>query len=139
MRDTSNDIWNDNDGEEDEAPRRGSRLRRFGIFFLILAAVLAVVIVAAYRDGTGFDALQRLFSYGSGESAAEVRYDYDASDNNRFAVLDSSLVVLSDTKLQILGKDGQEIWSTAVRMTAPALSTGGGRAVAYFPDAAAKG
>ena len=124
MRDTSNDIWNDNDGEEDEAPRRGSRLRRFGIFFLILAAVLAVVIVAAYRDGTGFDALQRLFSYGSGESAAEVRYDYDASDNNRFAVLDSSLVVLSDTKLQILGKNGQEIWSTAVRMTAPALSTG---------------
>ena len=131
MRDTSNDIWNDNDGEEDEAPRRGSRLRRFGIFFLILAAVLAVVIVAAYRDGTGFDALQRLFSYGSGESAAEVRYDYDASDNNRFAVLDSSLVVLLDTKLQILGKNGQEIWSTAVRMTAPALSTGGGRAVAY--------
>ena len=61
MRDTSNDIWNDNDGEEDEAPRRGSRLRRFGIFFLILAAVLAVVIVAAYRDGTGFDALQRLY------------------------------------------------------------------------------
>ena len=57
MADTTNDIWNDNDGEEDEAPRKGGRLRRFGIFFLVLAAVLGVVLVAAYRDGTGFDAL----------------------------------------------------------------------------------
>ena len=40
MADTTNDIWNDNDGEEDEAPRKGGRLRRFGIFFLVLAAVL---------------------------------------------------------------------------------------------------
>ena len=88
MADTMNDIWNDNDGEEDEAPRKGGRLRRFGIFFLVLAAVLGVVLVAAYRDGTGFDALRRMFSYGSGEeSTAEAQYDYDASDSNRFAVL----------------------------------------------------
>ena len=46
MADTTNDIWNDNDGEEDEAPRKGGRLRRFGIFFLVLAAVLGVVLVA---------------------------------------------------------------------------------------------
>ena len=45
MADTTNDIWNDNDGEEDEAPRKGGRLRRFGIFFLVLAAVLGVVLV----------------------------------------------------------------------------------------------
>ncbi|MFR4086363.1 MAG: hypothetical protein ACLT1A_00130 [Dysosmobacter sp.] len=73
MADTTNDIWNDNDGEEDEAPRKGGRLRRFGIFFLVLAAVLGVVLVAAYRDGTGFDALRRLFSYGSGEERALLR------------------------------------------------------------------
>lgn len=132
MADTTNDIWNDNDGEEDEAPRKGGRLRRFGIFFLVLAAVLGVVLVAAYRDGTGFDALRRLFSYGSGEeSTAEAQYDYDASDSNRFAVLGDSLVVLSDTKLQVLARGGEEIWSTSVRMSAPALETGGGRAVAY--------
>ena len=49
MADTTNYIWNDNDGEEDESPRKGGRLRRFGIFFLVLAAVLGVVLVAAYR------------------------------------------------------------------------------------------
>ena len=132
MRDTSNDIWNDDDGAEDEAPRKGGRLRRFAIFFLILAAVLAVVIVAAYRDGTGFDALQRLFSYGGGtETTEETGYRYDASDSNRFAVLGNSLVVLSDTKLQVLGRNGEEFWSTSVGMSAPALEAGGGRAVAY--------
>ena len=132
MRDTTNDIWNDDDGAEDEAPRKGGRLRRFAIFFLILAAVLAVVIVAAYRDGTGFDALQRLFSYGGGtETTEETGYRYDASDSNRFAVLGNSLVVLSDTKLQVLGRNGEEFWSTSVGMSAPALEAGGGRAVAY--------
>ena len=112
MRDTTNDIWNDNDGEEEETPRKRGRFRRFGIFFLILAAVLAVVIVAAYRDGTGFDALKRLFSYGGGsEVTEETGYHYDASDSNRFAVLGDSLVVLSDTKLQVLGQNGEELWS----------------------------
>ena len=132
MRDTTNDIWNDNDGEEEETPRKRGRFRRFGIFFLILAAVLAVVIVAAYRDGTGFDALKRLFSYGGGsEVTEETGYHYDASDSNRFAVLGNSLVVLSDTKLQVLGRNGEELWSTSVGMSAPALETGGDRAVAY--------
>ncbi len=40
-------------------------------------------------------------------------------------------MVLSDTKLQVLARGGEEIWSTSVRMSAPALETGGGRAVAY--------
>ena len=131
MADTTNDIWNDNDGEEEPSARKG-RFRRFGIFFLILVLVLGVVIVAAWRDGTGFDALHRFFSYGGGEEGvSEIRYDYDDSDSNRFAVLGETLVVLSDTKLQLLGQDGQEIWSTPVRMRAPALETGGGYAVAY--------
>ena len=130
MSDTTNDIWNDNDGEE-EAPRKGGRMRRFWIFFLILAAVLGVVVVAAYRDGTGFDALRRLFAYGGAEAAGEVRYQYNESENNRFAVLGNSLVVLSDTELRVLGEDGEEVWSTPVKMSAPALATGGGCAVAY--------
>ena len=53
MADTTNDIWNDNDGEEDEAPRKGGRLRRFGIFFLVLAAVLGVVLVRSEERRVG--------------------------------------------------------------------------------------
>ena len=126
MAETRNDIQN---GEE-KRRRRGL----WGLlgFLLILLAVLAVVVLAAYRDGTGFDVLRRYLHYGGSESAGgEVVYRYDASGSNRFAVLGSRLVVLSDTALRVLDEHGGEVWSTPVRMTAPALTQCGGRAVAY--------
>ena len=36
-------------------------------FVLMLAAVLLVVLFAAYRDGTGFDILRRYLHYGRPE------------------------------------------------------------------------
>ena len=131
MADTTKDIWNDNDGEDEEKkPRR--KLRGCLIFFLTLVAVLGVVVFAAYRDGTGFDALRRYLNYGSVEKAGgESVYDYDASASNRFAALGDRLVVLADTRLCVLNDSGGEVWSTAVNMSAPALHSGGGKAVAY--------
>ena len=131
MTERTKDIWNDNDGEE--APRsRRSRLKTFLIFFATLAGVLVVVLVAAYRDGTGFDVLRRYFNYGSVEKAGgETVYDYDASATNRFAVLGDHLVVLSSTSLELLDPDGGTVWSASEKMEAPALESGGGRAVAY--------
>ncbi len=129
MADTK-DIWNDNDGEE-AAPRRHP-LRKFLAFFCTLAVVLAVVVLAAYRDGTGFDVLRRYFNYGGAEKAGgDTVYDYDASPSNRFALLGDHLVVLSSTALRVLDQNGGEVWSTPVKMEAPALAVGGGRAAAY--------
>ena len=130
MADTTRDIWNDNDGEEEKKPRR--KLRGFLLFLLTLVAVLGVVMFAAYRDGTGFDVLRRYLNYGGAEKAgSEAVYNFDASSSNRFAVLGDRLVVLSDTRLRVLNASGGEVWSTAVSMTAPALESGGGKAVAY--------
>ena len=132
MADTTKDIWNDNDGEEEEKKPRRKKLRGFLVFLLTLVAVLGVVVFAAYRDGTGFDVLRRYLNYGSVEKAGgESVYDYDASASNRFAALGDRLVVLSDTRLRILNASGGEVWSTAVNMSAPALHSGGGKAVAY--------
>lgn len=131
MADTTRDIWNDNDGEE-EKPKKRHALRGFLVFFLTLVVVLAVVLLAAYRDGTGFDVLRRYLNYGSVEKVGgEVYYEYDASAQNRFAALGETLVVLSETSLRVLDQNGEEVWSTPVNMAAPALSQGGGRAVAY--------
>ena len=124
----THDIWNDDDGAEERPRKKGSRLRRFLLFFLALVIVLAVVLVAAWRDGTGFDALYRYVSYGGSQDES---YTYDASSSNRFAVLGDRLVVLSDTSLRLLSQGGEEVWSVQVKMSAPALSSGGGRAVAY--------
>ncbi len=107
-------------------------VRSFLSFLLMLAVVLLVVLLAAYRDGTGFDILRRYLHYGRAEQAGgETVYHYDASSKNRFALLGESLAVLSDASLSLYNSAGQEIWSAPVTMTAPALVSGGGRAVAY--------
>lgn len=131
MANTTKDIWNDDDGEE-QRPKKRRKLPGILLFFLTLAVVLGVVLVAAYRDGTGFDVLRRYFSYSREEkTSGDAGYDYDASSSNRFAALGDTLVVLSDTSLKLLGQGGEELWSANVQMKAPALATGGGRAVAY--------
>lgn len=130
MANRTKDIWNDDDGAG-KAEKRSGPVRRFFVFFLALAAVLGVVLAAAYRDGTGFDVLRRYLNYGGSASSGEEQYRYAASAANRFAVLGDQLVVLSDTSLRLLNKDGGETWSTQVKMTTPALSQGGGRVAAY--------
>ena len=129
---TTKDIWNDNDGEKETPKRSGHSLRHILTLILVLLLVLGVVLVAAYRDGTGFDVIRRYFSYGRVESAGgEEVYDYDASAKNQFAVMGSHLVVLSDTSLGVMGQDGSEVWSSPVRINSPALDCGGGKVVAY--------
>ena len=130
MAERTRDIWNDDDGEK--TPRKHPVLRGLLVFFLTLIVVLGIVLVAAYRDGTGFDTLRRYFSYGSTETVSgETVFRYDASSGNRYAVLGNRLVVLSETKLSLLDPGGGEVWSTQVSMTAPALQGNGSRAVAY--------
>lgn len=107
-------------------------VRSFLSFAALLAAVLLVVLFAAYRDGTGFDILRRYLHYGRPEQVGgEAVYHYDASSKNRFALLGDHLVVLSDTSLRLFDGAGEEVWSAQVTMASPALATGGGRAVAY--------
>lgn len=107
-------------------------IRSFLSFILLLAAVLLVVLFAAYRDGTGFDILRRYLHYGRSEQAGGATvYHYDAASKNRFTLLGESLVVLSDASLSLYNGAGEEVWSAPVTMTAPALTSGGGRAAAY--------
>ena len=125
------DIWNDDDGAEEEGTKKPRRLRRFLIFLLVLVVMLGIVALAAWRDGTGFDALRRYFSYGSAESSESEEYRYDESSSNRYALLDDTLVVLSDTALRLVSPGGEELWSASIRMSTPALEQVGEWAVAY--------
>jgi len=132
MADVTKNIWNDNDGEEEAKPKKRTGLRRFLTFLLILVVVLAAVLVAAWRDGTGVDALQRYFSYGKSDVVSgQTVYEYDISAQNRFAMLGDSLVVASDTGVRLLNQQGEELWAKTVNLPGPALAQGGGRVAAY--------
>ena len=110
-------------GPQDGEKQRPGGLRRFLIFLLVLVSVLGVVMAAAYRDGTGFDVLRRSLSYRGKTSGGQTVYKYDAGARNRFANLDGALVILSDTHLQVLSEEGEEVWSTTVNMKAPARTS----------------
>jgi glycerol-3-phosphate cytidylyltransferase len=54
--------------------------------------------VAAWRDGTGMDVLQRFFNYGKSDAVSgQTVYEYDISAQNRFAMLGDYLVVALST------------------------------------------
>ena len=114
-------------GRPDRPKHRG--LRRFLIFLAVLAAVLGVVALAAWRDGTGFDALRRRFAYGGTQAEGTIRYE--ASTANRFASLEGGVAVLSDRELTVLRDDGGEVCRIAAAFASPGLVSGGGRAAAY--------
>ena len=120
--------------DKEKGQREEEKKRRPGtfIFILVLAAVLAVVVFAAYRDGTGFDVLRRYFNYGAAEEATGVlEYSYDPSSSHRFASLGNSMVVLTETALSVQDVQGTTTWSSGVKMEHPAIHTNGSRAVAY--------
>lgn len=114
---------------EDQQEGKSHRGMQVAVSGLILLLVLAIVVLAAYRDGTGFDFLRRWISYGTAEQADT--YTYDAAGNNRFALIGDGLAVLSGTELRIIGADGSVALSQPVNMQSPALAAAGELAVAY--------
>ena len=114
---------------EEQKESRLRKLLRAAANGVILLLVLAVVLVAAYRDGAGLDFLRRWFAYGTVEQANS--YAYDAAINNRFALLGEGMVVLSGTELRVLAGDGTKVLSKPLNMRSPALVTAGNVAVAY--------
>ena len=113
-------------GRPDRPKHRG--LRRFLIFLAVLAAVLGVVALAAWRDGTGFDALRRYFAYGTGSGGDAIRYE--ASASNCFAAVEGGIAILSDRELTVLDESGGQVCRLTVSLASPALDACNGRAVA---------
>ena len=116
------------EGGRTERPKHRG-LRRFLIFLAVLAAVLGVVALAAWRDGTGFDALRRYFAYGTGSGGDAIRYE--ASASNCFAAVEGGIAILSDRELTVLDESGGQVCRLAVSLASPALDACNGRAVAY--------
>ncbi|MEG0779609.1 MAG: DUF5711 family protein [Oscillospiraceae bacterium] len=124
----------DNFQDEEELhieEKRGGGARRFLIFLLTLVTVFGVIMIAAYRDGTGFDVLRRVMSYWGNKGESAVEYLYDADRTNRFVPLGDSFAVVSGTSIKLFSEKGKLLCDKTVKLANPAVRTGGSALVAY--------
>jgi hypothetical protein len=120
-------------GEHEEPKSRGGK-RKVVALIAILAIVFSVVIAAAFWDRLNIDALRRIVTYGkAGQSstASGGTLEYEDSASEKFAALGDDLVMLTNSKATVCGKDGTELFSCGVQMKDPALEVGKEKAVAY--------
>lgn len=134
------DLQEDGAGRVEERQQKSrlkkpARSRKRLLLAGLLAAVLAVVLVAAYRDGTGFDVLRRHIAASSlPENADGSRgsYSFESDRLNRFAPLeDGRLLVAGGRSIRILDGLGGEVYRRDVYLENPVVSYGGGAAVVY--------
>lgn len=120
--------------QEQAAPRRYGGMRRAGKLLAVLVLVLAVVLVAAYRDLNNFDSVRRLFSYNKStqdEQGKTELYTFDNDRTNVYALLGKRLIVASTTNVSVLANDGTRVYTQSVHMTHPAIAVGGQTAIVY--------
>lgn len=130
----SDNLSRDDFRREQAPPRRHGSLRRTGKLIAVLAVVLAVVLVAAYRDLNSFDSLRRLFSYNAvkqDEQGKAELYRFDNDRTNVYAMLGERLIVASTTGASVLANDGTQVYAQSIRMTNPAIAVGRQTAVIY--------
>lgn len=116
------------------APRRALGLRRAVKVALVLLVVLGVVAAAAWKDITGLDGVQRLFSYNKltqDEQGKAQLFSFSNDRSNVFALLDEELLVVSTTGVSLLGSNGEVICTESVKLTSPAVAVGGQTAAVY--------
>lgn len=114
-------------------PRRG-RLRRTLALLLVLAVVLGAVAFAAYRDLNSVDSIRRLLSYNKTKQDADGKaelFRFDNDRSNRYAMLGKDLLIVSTTRILLLGNGGEERCSLAVNLTNPAIAAGAQTAAVY--------
>ncbi len=102
---------------------------------VLIVAVLAVVGLAAYRGGTGFDVLRRhmaLARFPENANGTRGSYSFESDKLGRFASLgDGYLLVVGSKSLQILDGEGGTVYANEVYLDNPVVSGNGSTAVVY--------
>lgn len=107
---------------------------RIGALFVTVILMIGAITLVVYRDKLNLDSLKRYMTYHSLEKndlgqTSEFKYTRDAS--NAFASLNGTLLLCSDTALQLYSNSGLLYIDEQVEMSQPVIATCGSYAVAY--------
>lgn len=107
---------------------------RIGALLVTILLIIGAIVLVVYRDKLNLDSLKRYITYRNLEKndagqTTEFNYTQDAS--NAFASLDGTLLLCSDTALQLYSNSGLLYIDEQVKMSQPVITTCGPYAVAY--------
>jgi len=116
------------------APRKPGALKRALVLLAVLAVVLGAVGYAAFRDLNSMDSIRRLFTYNKvaqGEDGRAELFRFDSDRSARYEALGDDLLIVSTTRVLLLGDEGETLWSKTVSFKNPAVEIGGKHAAVY--------
>lgn len=107
---------------------------RIGALLVTILLIIGAIVLVVYRDKLNLDSLKRYITYRNLEKndagqTTEFNYTQDAS--NAFASLDGTLLLCSDTALQLYSNSGLLYIDEQVKMSQPVITICGPYAVAY--------
>ncbi len=112
-------------------PKRYGKLRGFVTLVVVLAAVLGVVLVAAYWDLNSFDSLTRLLTYDKSAQEDGGRFSFSAERGNLYDMLGERLLIVSPTHITLLDADGTQVYEKSAKLVSPSIVRGGKTAAIY--------
>ena len=121
---------------QEEPPRRvakKSKKRFLWLALVTLLALIAVVLSVLYDRGE-FDGLRRRLLYTKAqkdENGCAQLYQYAADREYRFVSLSGSLAAASNSRILLMGEDGQVRYSESILFTNCAVTGNGKRAAIY--------
>ena len=101
---------------------------RIGALLVTILLIIGAIVLVVYRDKLNLDSLKRYITYRNLEKndagqTTEFNYTQDAS--NAFASLDGTLLLCSDTALQLYSNSGLLYIDEQVKMSQPVITTCG--------------
>lgn len=107
---------------------------RIGALLLTILLMIGAILLVVYRDKVNLDALKRYITYRNlekNDAGQTTEFSYTRDASNVFASLDGTLLLCSDTVLQLYSNSGLLYIDEQVKMDQPVIATCGSYAVAY--------
>lgn len=108
--------------------------RRVWTIVITFLLVLGALLLVYNRDLINLDALKRYLTYHNlekNDAGQTTQFRYPQDTTNTFASLNGTLLLCSDTALQLYSNSGLKYIDEQVKMTRPVITTCGTYAVAY--------
>lgn len=107
---------------------------RIGALLVTILLMIGAILLVVYRDKVNLDALKRYITYRNlekNDAGQTTEFSYTRDASNAFASLDGTLLLCSDTVLQLYSNSGLLYIDEQVKMSQPVIVTCGSYAVAY--------